>query len=384
MKKFLVGKLNILMNRKENKMKFTVLKKELADALKILMKAVAVKSQTPILSGIYFSAQKNYIEMHATDNNIGIISKIPANIEADGEVIIIGKKLFEIVLKFSGEVVTIFSENNFAELSSAGTKYSLLTFSPETFPKIKQETTSQKITLHQYSLKRLIKQTVFAADNSKEPTRPIFAGVLFNFTNEKITLAATNTHRLAVAITELSEPVENLKFIVPAKILQDIFSILSDGKVEICYTEKAVNFIFDNFFITARLISGIFPPIEKLLNEDRNIFAKVVREDFLNALERVAVIGKETDYQTVNLSFDDGIKISANSDEIGKAEENISAEILGENIDISFNCNYLIEALKVIDAEKIQIGLTESLKPIEIKSVDDDSFKYVVTPVRRS
>ena len=207
-------------------MKITVARNEILDALKILMKAVAVKSETPILSGIYFSAQNSCLEMQATDNQVGIISKIPANAETDGETVITGKKLFEIVQKLTGEVVTISTEDNCAKILSAGSNFDLLTFKPEDFPKIKQEETLQKFTLRQFALKKLIKQTTFAADNSKEPTRPIFAGVLFDFADKKIRLAATNTHRLAVATDTLTESVEDFQFIVPAKILQDISVIL--------------------------------------------------------------------------------------------------------------------------------------------------------------
>ncbi len=364
-------------------MKIIVAKNEFEDALKILMKAVAVKAQTPILSGIYFSAQNSYLEMQATDNQVGIISKVPANVEEDGETVIIGKKLFEIVQKMTGEVVTISTEDNCAKILSAGSNFKLLTFKPEDFPKIKQEENLQKVNLRQFALKKMIKQTAFAADNLKELTRPIFAGVLFDFADKKIRLAATNTHRLAVATDNLPESVENFQFIVPAKILQDISAMLNDtGKIEINYTGKSANFIFDNLFVSVRLIAGNFPNFERLLNEEKTKFAKVVREEFLQALERVAVIGKETMYRTVDLLFDDDIKISSTSPEIGTAEENVVAVIEGGELDISFNYNYLTDALKVIDADKIQIGLTETLKPIEIKPVDNESFKYIVTPVR--
>jgi len=108
-----------------------------------------------------------------------------------------------------------------------------------------------------------------------------------------------------------------------------------------------------------------------------------VREELLQALERVAVIGKETEYQTVDLLFDKNIKVSSNTPEVGNAEEFVVAAITGGELDISFNYNYLIDALKVIDTDNIKIGLSGTLKPIEIKPVGDDSFSYVVTPVRR-
>ena len=365
-------------------MKFTVAKNEIADALKVLMKAVAVKSETPILSGIYLKASASYLELQGTDNKVGIISKVPANVEADGEIVIGGKKFFEVVQNLSGETVTITADDKNAEIKSAGSKFKLLVYKAEDYPKITQEETLQKFTLRQIDLKKLIKQTAFAADNSKEPSRPIFTGVLFNIEGDKIRLAATNTHRLAVSSDTLIEPVEDLKFIVPAKILQDISALLDTGKVEVGYSGKSVNFIFDNLYVSARIIAGDFPPVDRLLNEEKTIFAKVVREEFLKSLERVSVISKETMYQTVDLHFEDVINISSTSAEIGKAEENVVAVIEGGELDISFNYNYLIDALRATNAEKIQIGLSGELKPIEIKPVDDDSFQYIVTPVRRN
>lgn len=190
---------------------------------------------------------------------------------------------------------------------------------------------------------------------------------------------------MAVVYDKLREPVDESDFIVPAKILQDISAMLADtGEVKISCTDKTANFIFNNLFVTARLIAGIFPNFERLLSEEKTIFANVVREEFLQALERVSIIGKETEYQTVNLLFDENIEVSSSSPDVGNAEEFVVAAITGGELDISFNYNYLIEALKVIDADQIQIGLNGNLKPIKIKSVGNDSFHYVVTPVRRT
>ena len=136
--------------------------------------------------------------------------------------------------------------------------------------------------------------------------------------------------------------------------------------------------------MTARLIEGMYPPFERLLNEEKNIFATVEVAEFKNALERVAIIAKESEYETVALQFaDNGLKVSATSNDIGKAEEYVSAEIAGGNLDIAFNVNYWLDVLKVLDAEKIIIGLTKPLAPAEVKIVGDDSFQYIVTPVRR-
>ncbi len=144
-------------------MKITVSKKEFSDALKIVSKALAVKSSTPILSGIYLSAAESCLEMQATDNTVGIIAKIPVNVEESGETVILGKKLFEVVTKLGGEIVTISTNENLVEISSEGTKFDLLTFNADDFPKIKVEENAQSFTLAKFSFKNLVSKTAFAA-----------------------------------------------------------------------------------------------------------------------------------------------------------------------------------------------------------------------------
>lgn len=367
-------------------MKITVARKEIADALKFVNKACAVKSATPILSGIYLSATESRLEMQATDNTLGIIAKIPANVEENGTTVLVGKYFLEIISKLNGNTVTISTNENFAEISSEGTKYNLLKLDAEDFPKIRQEENLQSFTLSQRKLKKLIRRTYFSADFSKDASRPIFTGVLFKFDGEKLTLAATNTHRLAVATEKNSASIEEFEFLVPAKILQEISAMLGDGdEIKINYTGKTANFIFANYLVTARLVKGMYPPFERLLNEEKNIFATIDVVELKKALERVAIIAKESEYETVALRFADSeLKISASSNDIGKAEEVVQAEITGGELEIAFNINYWLDVLKVLGAGKIIIGMTKPLAPAEVKIVDDYSFQYIVTPVRRT
>ena len=361
-------------------MKITVVKKEFSDALKIMNKACAVKPATPILSGIYLKASSSCLELQATDYALGIITKIPANVEVEGETVIVGKKLLEIVQKLSGEVVTISTEENSAEIFSGGSKFSLLIMNAEDFPKIKVEESDEKITLRQVQFKNLVSKTAFAA--SKDDSRPIFAGVLLKFEDENLTFAATNTHRLAVATERIFAQL-NDEFILPAKVLQEIASMI-DGADEITlvHSGSKILFTFGNLLVTTRIIAGVFPPFERVFPKENEIFATVDVEEFKNALDRVAVIAKENEFQTVNFLFaNNELKISARSNEVGKAEENISAEIKGGELDIGFDFNYWTDVLKVVDTKKITIGMSKPLAPVDFRTVN---FHYVVTPVRRS
>lgn len=368
-------------------MRITLQRKEFTDTLNLVIKAVAVKSQTPILSGIYLKASDGVLEVQATDNAIGIVAKLLANIEENGEVVITGKKFFEVVQKFTDDTITILHKQgeNTVEISSAGSKFDLLMFPADDYPKMKVEENLKTLSLRQGVLKKLLKQTTFAASDDKDG-RMIFRGVLFKIQNDSITLAATNTHRLAVAYEKTAEPFENeSEVIVPAKILSDVIKFLNDtGNVEIAVSDTTANFKFDNMLITTRIIEGVFPDFNKVFPKETTITVNVGTKEFLQAVERVAVISKETDYNTINLFFgNERIKIYASSATAGRAEEIIQADVTGGELDIGFYCNYVTDVLKVIDTEKIVFGLTEDLKPAEIKAVGDDSFRYIVTPVRR-
>ena len=367
-------------------MKVIVSRKEITEAVKIVNKAAAVKPATPILAGIYFKAEGSMLEMQATDFSIGIVAKIPAVVEEEGETVLIGKYFLEMLLKLKSDTVAVTTKDNTAEVKSAVTKYNLLIFDPADFPKIKQEENLQSFTLRQRQLKKLIKQSAFASADDKEASRTIFTGVLFNFEGENLTLAATNTHRIAVVTEKISEEEKNLQFIVSAKKLQEISAYLEEvGEIKIGYSGKTASFNFDNLFVTLRVIEGNFPEFERLLNEEKNIFATVEVAEFRNAVERMSIIAKLAEYEVIGLQFaNNEIKISATSSDVGNAEEVVPAEIEGGELEIFFNHNYIFDALKVIDAEKIKIGLTGKLAPIDIKIVDDDSFRYVVTPVRRN
>ena len=362
-------------------MKVIVSRKEFADALKNVLKGTAVKPMTPILAGVYLKAEGSTLEMQATDHTIGITTKIPAVAEESGETVIIGKKLFEMVLKLTGDTLTLKADDTNAEIRSAGTKYNLFVINPADFPKMQDEETTKEISLTQRKMKNFLKKTVYAAADDKETSRPIFTGVLFKAEGEKLTVAATNTHRIAIVYDKLDEPISDFEYLIPAKTLQEVLGMLSEeGKIKIAFTEKNANLIFDNMKVRTRLIAGNFPNFDNLLNEEKNIEVQVSTQEFFEAIERVAIIAKETEYHTVNLDFEEKeIKISSSSAEVGKAEEIVQAEIEGGDLQISFNYKYLTDVLKVIDAEKICVKMSEKLKPIEFQEED---YRYVVTPVR--
>ena len=356
-------------------MKITCSKNELTNALQIVARAVATKPQTPILSGIYLRAEGTTLELQATNYEIGLVARIEADIEEPGELTVGGRYFQEVVRKLPGENVKLActAEEKIVHIESAMAKFTLLSMNAAEFPTIQPLEGNLDFAIKDNILRDLIKKTVFAC--STDEARPVFTGCSLEVTENKVTMAATNTHRLSVKSETFDQSIGNIKVIIPSRILQELLHNMSsdiptDVKISCSYNQ--ISFSFDNLYMTSRLIEGQFPN-----------YRGVIPPDFAAAVDRISLIARAGVYNTIKLEFaDNQIHITSNNPEIGNAEEYIPAEIDGPDIAIAFNAQYIIDVLKNIDSKTCRIGLNQPLSPASIQEEDDDSFVYIVTPVR--
>ena len=231
----------------------------------------------------------------------------------------------------------------------------------------------------------LVRRTVFAVGNDE--SRPIFTGVQFKMQNNILSLIATNTHRLAFTKKMFDKDYPDFEFVVPAETLKGILAQIDTKSAEkiisIDYTTRNLTFAFENFIVSSRLLEGVFPPTDKLLNEETSTRACVDTAEFKDAVYFVALMAKETEYGSVKLAFaNNAVEIFANSNNVGDAVKKIDAQVDGGELTIAFNASYLTDVLKVIDTPKIFIDLEETYAPIKITEPDNENFIYIVTPTR--
>lgn len=370
-------------------MKFTCSKNELIESLNAVSRAVAVKPQMPILAGIYLKAEGSGLELQANNFSLGIITKIPINTEEPGEIAVVGKFLLEIIRKLSGDTVTISHQSgeSVVNIQSESAAFTLLAMNAEDFPKVRSQEAFNSFKIKTATLKKLIRKTAFAC--ASDDSRPIFTGCCLEISGNSVTMAATNTHRLAIIKETISEYLGEMKFIIPATTLRDFLKISEnatpDSFVNVDCSNKYIAFTFDNIFMTSRLIEGQYPPYDRVVPASSDIFATIDVDELSSAVERIAVISKETEYNTIRFIFSqNGIEISSTSPEVGKAVEHIGAQVEGGDLDISFNVVYISEILKVLDGKTCKFAMTKPLAPVDIREIDSDNFIYVVTPVRTS
>ncbi|MCR5833546.1 MAG: DNA polymerase III subunit beta [Selenomonadaceae bacterium] len=368
-------------------MKFSCYKDELTDALQFVTRAVAVKAMTPILAGIYMKAEGSTLELQATNFSTGIIARIPATTEIPGETVVSGKRFQEFIRNMPDDNITFIEDDSKTKLqiSSGGAGVELLTMVASDFPRVKAPDTDNSFKIRTITLRDLIRKTVFAV--AKEETRPVFSGCAFEIHGDKISVVATNTHRLALASDKLTETYGDSNFVVPAETLRSLMSRLDpkevDNYITVNYSARYLTFSFDNVFMTSRLIEGQFPPYDRVIPNDGTTKVNVSTSDFKNAVEFVALMSKETEYNTTKFKFaDNTIDITSNSPDIGDAGKSVEAQTEGEELEIAFNAEYIADVLRVIDAPRINIRLNDKFSPAAFTVPDDENYIYVVTPVR--
>lgn len=367
-------------------MKFNCKKNELVQAIQIVAKAVASKPQMPILSGIYLHAEEKMLELQATDYEIGIICKIPAEIETPGDIVLSGRYLQEVIRSLPGENVSIAyeREQKIVKINSNTANFTLLSLSANEFPVIHQLEGNISFPIRDNQLRDLVKKTVFSCSNDE--ARPVFTGCYMEVGESAVTMAATNTHRLSVK----KEPLDNFEgaihIIIPAKILNEFLKIMVSEIpeiVQVTCSYNQISFAFKNVYLTSRLIEGQFPDYHRVIPSDFKTRVTLDTAEFLSAVDRVSLISRAGEYNIICLEFSNGqVKISSNNPDIGNAEEKVESVIDGPDIRIAFNSKYVTDVLKNIDSKKFYFSLGDPLTPAAIRQENDDTFTYIVTPVR--
>ena len=367
-------------------MKFTCQKNELAGAISIVSKALSSKPQMPILSGIYLRATDHQIEIEATDFELGIIVAIDAEIAQPGQMTLPGRYFQAVIHKLPGDTVSIDedSEAKSVRIQSDAANYTLRTMNASEYPCIHRLEGDLHVTIKDNILRSLVKKAAFACSNDE--SRPIFTGVYMDIDQNTLTMAATNTHRLAVKKETFDAPIGAIKLIIPAKVLTELQHILTSeipSDVEVTCSLNQVSFAFENIYMTSRLIEGAFPNYRNVIPQNLTVKVEAKTSELSAAMDRVSLISRANDYNVVKLDFHDSeLHISSSNPDIGHAEETIPVAIEGDAIQIAFNATYLVDVLKALDGETCTISLHQPLSPITITEPDDPDFIYVATPVR--
>ncbi|MDD5128085.1 MAG: DNA polymerase III subunit beta [Candidatus Omnitrophica bacterium] len=361
-------------------MKFKVDKDSLVSAIQTVQNIITAKSALPILSNILIETQQGVIRLTATDLDIGITCVIPVDIQEQGAITIPAKRFSDIIKEFPVDIVSVTTKkNNLVVIESELCQFKIMGLAKEEFPKLPEFKDKKVIKIEQSTLKEMLALTSFAV--SFDETRYILNGILFRICKGVLTLVSTDGKRLAIAERKLSVDIDaDISIIVPIKTIHELNrNLKDDGELSLVVGSNQALFDLGNVVIISRLIEGEFPDYKQVVPAVSENKMKIVRSQFLLAVKRAALLATP-DYQAVKLEvFKNKLVISKSTPDVGEFHEELAAEYQGRELIIGFNPVYLMDILKNLSDEFINLELTDGEKPGVIRI---SGYIYIVLPMR--
>ncbi|BCJ87470.1 DNA polymerase III subunit beta [Effusibacillus dendaii] len=376
-------------------MKLLIERGILLSAIQNVQRSVSTKTTIPVLSGIKITATHEGLQMTATDLETGIETHIPTHIEdqehvqimEEGSIVLTARYLFEIVRKLPHSQVELEVKQNYLTIIRSGSsEFNLHGLHAEEFPRLPQVSGDQIFSTSSLVLKEMIRQTVPAV--STEEIRPVLTGVVASMQQGELRFVATDSHRLAQrnARVEASADLAFDNVIIPGKSLSELSRLLpdQDSLVDVVIADNQILFRFGQTKFYSRLIDGQYPDTSRIIPASFKTHVHVATKSLLDAVERAALIARDNDNNVVRLNIKaDQFEISSNSADVGKVTENIAADdFSGEDLLIACNAKYLIDALRVIESDKILIEFTGAMSPFLIKLPDNPDYIHLILPIR--
>ena len=363
-------------------MKLRFQKDDIVNGISIVMKAVPSKTTMSILECILVEAKEGTIKFTANDMELGIETVIEGNILEKGTIALDARIFLDIVRKLPDNDVTIETDDSFKTIITCEkAKFTIIAKSGEDFSYLPSIEKNDCVVISQYTLKEVVRQTIFSiADND---TNKIMTGELFDINGSELKVVSLDGHRISIRKIDLKNEYTPKKVIVPGKTLNEISKILpgdADKDVNIFFTQKHILFEFENTVVVSRLIEGEYFKIEQMLSSDYETKVRINKKEFLSCIDRATLLVKEGDKKPIIITIGDGsMELKINSI-IGSMNEEIDIEKSGRDMMIGFNPKFLIDALRVIDDEEIDIYLVNPKAPCFIKDATE-SYIYLILPV---
>ncbi len=372
-------------------MKFICNKLSLLEVINTVQKAVSSKSVMPILECIKLDANPEG-ELIITGNNldIAIEYKFPCNVLDGGSIALNSKMFGEIIRRIpDGDVlINVNEENNVTTIKCGNSEFNIQGMDSREYPTVPEIEENYRFSMTHQKLKKMIRKTIFAVSQN-EARRPILTGALFDINTGSLNVVSTDTYRLAIVTETVDSPLENKKFVVPGLTLRELLKVLRDDDetVEIIVSKRHAMFDFGVFKVTTRLLEGEFIKYEPILKTPNNIYVTVFIKDFSESLERASLLINDdltakAEKVPVRLNITlDKIEITCITGK-GMVHDIVEAGVNGNDIEIGFNHRYLLEALRACEDEKIKLEFSNPRSSCFIRSEEDNSFTYMVLPVR--
>ena len=341
-------------------MKFIVSSSQLLKQLQVLGGVINSNNTLPILDNFLFELSENQLKVSASDLETTMSSVIDVESDSSGSIAVSARLLLDTLKTFPDQPLTFKTEgDNAIEISSDQGKYDMAYFVGDEFPKAVSLPSPSKTVVPASILGTAISKTIFAAGN--DDLRPVMSGVFFQFSSQSLTFVATDAHKLVKYTRTDVTADQTSEFIMPKKPLNLLKGILggSDSDVTIEYNDANAKFTFDNVVLVCRLIDGKYPNYEAVIPKENPNKLTVDRASFLNSVRRVSIFSSKTTHQIRLKMAGTELNISAEDlDFSNKADERLSCDYQGDDMQIGFNSRFLSEMLNNLSSNDVLIEMS--------------------------
>ena len=364
-------------------MKLSATRETLLNPLQAVIGVVERRQTMPILANVLLVADKGRLSVTATDLEVELVASTDVDVEQSGEITVPGRKLLDICKALdSGVTVKLAQKGDRINIHAGRSRFSLSTLAAAEFPTVDDIQATSAVTVNEAHMVWLLEKTQFAM--AQQDVRYYLNGLLLETSDKGVRAVATDGHRLALADIEVIESeAAGKQVIVPRKGIIELQRLLGkDGELKLELGDNHVRVQVGDIRFTSKLIDGRFPDYERVIPENARNVMMADREGLRHALSRAAILSNEK-YRGIRLEVkDSGVVIQAHNPEQEEAEEELEVEYSGDDIEIGFNVNYLLDSLAAIESAEVKVSLIDSNSSCLLHDTTRDDVQYVVMPMR--
>lgn len=364
-------------------MLFTVERESFLEAVSRLSRIVSNKTAYPVLEGILLSAKQGKLTMIAYNLEMSLKKEIYARTETDGEIVLSAKLLGDILRRLSGPTVEIKVDDKMVcHIAASNAVFDILGMAAADFPEIPSFGDGKKLNIKGKELIEMTSSTAFAVA-PVEGTRPILMGINISVTDNNLKFVAIDGYRLAIRKMKI-DPTEDMNFVISGRCIEEIIRIITDGEenLPILVGNKMISFEIDGYKLICRLMEGEFVNYKKTIPAEHKQRLVIKVNDILKIFDRISLL--------ISDSFSTPVRCSIGEEQItfncatamGRVTETYQSDLEGEPFEIGLSSRYLIEALKAVGDDVVQMKFDSSKQGVVISPINGDDYMYMIMPMR--
>ena len=363
-------------------MKFTSERESILEALQVVIGVVERRQTMPILANVLLSAKDGRLSVTATDLEVELVAGADVTVQQPGSITIPGRKLLDIVRALPDKATVTFTlEGEKATVKAGKSRFTLTSLPAADFPTVEEINVQVSFDVDQAQLKRLIDKTHFSM--AQQDVRYYLNGMLLESDGKVLRAVATDGHRLAMCEIELATKATGQQVIVPRKGVLELQRLIgAEGSVNVQIGSNHIRVTIGDVRFSSKLVDGRFPEYSRVIPAAPPRVVKADRESLRRALQRTAILSNEK-YRGIRLALrQNHLLLTAHNPEQEEAEEEVEVVYEGEEFEVGFNVNYLLDALAAVDGAEVEVGLTDANSSCLVRPPAGGAGRYVVMPMR--